>query len=68
MSNRNFTVVWTTPAGRFGWTDLEDCDGPDDAASFWLDEHAAGRIGAPPDAQIDVVKPSASSASLLSQP
>lgn len=47
-----FRITWSTPSGKIGWTDIDDCASVDDAA-----EHFCSTRGAdiPGDAEISAV-------------
>lgn len=46
-----FHISWSTPHGRFGWTELIECVDLDDALTYF-DNHVRG-VDVPTDAQID---------------
>lgn len=49
-----FSIIWTTPSGRFGWTEIADCIDMEDAMEFF---HTNVRgTDAPADAEIDTVR------------
>jgi hypothetical protein len=49
-----FSISWTTPSGRFGWTEITDCIDMEDAMEFF---HTNVRgADAPADAEIDTVR------------
>lgn len=56
MTARAFRVIWSTPAGRFGWTDVveDDPTAPFDAG----DALACFRADSPhADAHVEAVRP-----------
>lgn len=50
-----FRISWSTPAGRFGWTEITEHGDLDDAINHFS-VHVRG-TDAPADATIDEVKP-----------
>lgn len=51
---KTYSVVWSRPCGRFGWTDVSDCIDAEEAAVHWF-EHVRGK-DAPADAQLESVR------------
>jgi hypothetical protein len=51
----NFQICWSNAKGKFGWTDLEDCENMDDAIDFWMN-HLIGGKDVPIDAEIEQIR------------
>jgi len=49
-----FRISWSTPSGRFGWTEITECVDLDDALDHF-DTHVRG-LDAPADVTIDEIK------------
>jgi hypothetical protein len=49
-----FSIVWSTPAGRFGWLTVEECRDRDEAVDCFLEGRSGGQF--PADAEIDQIK------------
>jgi len=52
---KTFSVTWSRPCGRFGFTTIEDCIDAEEAACHFFD-HVRGTT-VPKDAMIDAVHP-----------
>lgn len=50
----SFDVVWERPCGRFGFTTIEDCAAPEEAAEHFFD-HVRGN-DLPADVQITAIR------------
>lgn len=50
-----FSISWSTPSGRFGWTEITECVDLEDAIAHFT-YHVRG-VDAPADAEIDTVRP-----------
>lgn len=51
---RTYSVTWSRPCGRFGFTTIADCIDAEEAACHFFD-HVRG-TDAPADAKIDAVR------------
>lgn len=51
----SFRIVWSTPAGRFGFVTIEECADIGEAVSHFDSERQSGIF--PVDAQIDSIRP-----------
>jgi hypothetical protein len=49
-----FSIVWSTPAGRFGWLTVEECRDRGEAVDCFLEGRSTGQF--PADAEIDQIK------------
>lgn len=49
-----FSISWSTPSGRFGWTEITECVDMEDAIAHFAN-YVRG-VDAPADAEIDQVK------------
>ena len=49
-----FSIVWSTPAGRFGWLTVEECNDRGEAVDCFLEGRSTGQF--PADAEIDQIK------------
>jgi hypothetical protein len=54
-----FTCTWSTPNGKFGWTTIDECLDPEEAATVFFEERALS-TGIPDDAELDSVRPGTS--------
>lgn len=54
MAHHSFRIVWSNPAGRFGWVTVSDCDLLDHAIDEFDRLRSAG-LEVPPDAQLDQI-------------
>jgi hypothetical protein len=52
----SFSITWTRPDGRFGFTTIEDCVDMEDATTFFMDSVRGQDPAVPADAQIDTVR------------
>ena len=49
-----FSIVWSTPSGRFGWLTVEECLDRTEAVDCFLEGRSSGQF--PADAEIDQIK------------
>jgi len=49
-----FSIVWSTPAGRFGWLTVEECRDRGEAVDCFIEGRNGGQF--PADAEIDQIK------------
>jgi hypothetical protein len=52
----SFTISWTRPCGRFGFTTIEDCHDQEDAVEYFCSQVRGEDPKVPADAQIDSVR------------
>ena len=52
----SFTISWTRPCGRFGYTTIQDCFDMEDATEYFMDSVRGEDPKVPADAQIDSVR------------
>jgi hypothetical protein len=53
----SFTICWSTPDGRFGWTTMVECIDMDDAICHFLDQVIGKDPKVPWNADIEHVGP-----------
>lgn len=51
-----FRILWSTPSGKFGWSDVSKCSSFEGAADHWFTLKRKGTLTVPGDADIDCVK------------
>jgi hypothetical protein len=54
-----FTCIWSTPNGKFGWTTIDECSSLEEAAAAFFEERARA-ADIPADADLDSVRPGTS--------
>jgi hypothetical protein len=54
-TTKTFKIVWSTPDGKFGWTNIDECLELDEAISYWT-LYIVGTKDVPYDAYLEKIE------------